>query len=231
MTHRRPASLLGGTLRKPSIYGLAKIAAALGFIALCPLMMAPSGGIPASPTFRTVNAKAAVGSSAFFDALGGAGGAHWQVCASDSTNICEGGSGVGGDVYMQASTAFHIASLAGNDWITLSGNGTTINVPSAVSQAPFVSFDVNLVTGPTFVGCRHCQGSPTVTKNSVGNFSITAVAAGNYFWSCTVRNNAAAPGTLSIISVTTGGLNLNAYNTSNVLADPGTVECVGVSGQ
>lgn len=116
----------------------------------------------------------------------------------------------------------------GTGQIKLTGQ---INAGTALNfQQPFISFDANLIVGPSILTCHYCQATPTVVRNSAGNFTLQPQSTGNYHWACTYRNNSTAPGGIAINSLTAGGLVLLTYTAAGALSDvQGTVECIGIA--
>lgn len=109
-------------------------------------------------------------------------------------------------------------------------NGTALPTFTGNAQQPVVGFDVTLQVGPTVVNCTHCQASPTIVRNSAGNYTVTFQSTGAYNISCTYRNNATQPGGISINSIGTGSVTLLAYTPAGALSDAqGPLECVGIS--
>lgn len=146
-----------------------------------------------------------------------------------TNSLAVGQDSAGNGVLLQRGAKTLAIGNNGGGQISLTTTGVVQFVGNV--QAPVIAFDASLQVAPVINTCLHCQASPTIVRNSVGNYTITAQSTGTYIWACTFRNNTAAPGTVGFNSTPVGGVQLLIFSTAGSLVDPSpnTIQCVGVS--
>jgi hypothetical protein len=157
------------------------------------------------------------------------------MCVSDTIALCAAGDAAN-DTSFFGTGVLHFQNIAGTDFLTMTATAVTVPTGSKLvlsgnAQQPVVAFDASLLVGPSINTCLHCQASPTIVRNSVGNYTISPQSTGTYIWACTFRNNSGAPGFVGINSEGAGALTILTFSTAGSLADPSpnTINCVGVS--
>lgn len=215
------------------------VIAAACLAALCPMLMAPSGGLPSRPFFQAVGVgvaapagvgqqtlQAASGSFAQIKVNGALGVNQMGACMSDTAAVCSGLAGAGDAVFF-GSNSIRFENTAGNaDYAILTALGNT------QPAQPFVSAEriTSTQNAPAATVTDIVFNSTNVDRHSnfaTGTGIFTAPVAGAYMFDAQVdfQNNAVGAATLNGIYFSKN----NATSGAGSRFDLTSLVCVGCS--